>query len=120
MTLAQTKALFYSAALFNWGAVLILALLAHALGLEPPLQSLFGQITLGAIFVFGCGYWLVGMAPTAYRGIVALGVLGKLAVVAIVWANWLAGSTTPQMALLVSGDVIYSLLFLRFLQRSAA
>ena len=120
MTLAQTRALFYSAALFNWGAVLIFMLFARPLGLEPPLQSLFGQITLGAIFVFGCGYGLVGMAPRAYRGIVALGVLGKLAVVAIVWANWVSGSTTPQMALLVSGDVIYSLLFLRFLQRTPA
>lgn len=120
MSLGQIKALFYSAALFNWSAVVILVLLAHPLGLEPPLQSLFGQITLGAIVVFGCGYWMVGWSPSAYRGVVALGILGKLAIVAIVWAGWLSGTVTPQMAALVSGDVIYSLLFVRFLQRTAA
>ncbi|RZL89664.1 MAG: hypothetical protein EOP82_18770 [Variovorax sp.] len=119
MTTTQAKALFYSAALFNWGAVLILSLLAIPLGLQPPQQSLFGQIALLAIFAFGCGYWMVGRAPKLHRGIVSLGALSKLGVVAIVISHWLAGSATTQMAALVSGDVVYALLFLAYLKRSA-
>lgn len=120
MTTTQTKTLFYSAALFNWGAVVILSLLARPLGLEPPHLNLFGQIALLAIFAFGCGYWMVGRAPNAHRGIVSLGALSKLGVVAIVVSHWLAGSATTQMAALVSGDVVYALLFLTYLKRSAA
>lgn len=120
MTLRQCKALFYSAAIFNWGAVLILASLAQPLGLPPPLRSLFGQITLAAIFVFGLGYWMVGREPRANRGIVVLGAFAKLAVVAIVMSHWLAGLATPQLAALVSGDVVYSLLFVAFLKQTTA
>jgi hypothetical protein len=120
VTLQRTKVLFYSAALFNWGAVLILALLARPLGLPPPYQTMFGQMTLGAILVFGCGYWMVGRDPGANRGIAALGVMGKLLVVAIVLSHWLGGRATPQMAALVSADVVYALLFLKFLKQGAA
>jgi hypothetical protein len=120
MTTTQTKALFYSGALFNWGAVLILSLLAIPLGLQPPHQSLFGQIALLAIAAFGCGYWMIGNNPRANRGIVVLGLLSKLGVVAIVISHWLAGSATTQMAALVSGDVVYAMLFLMYLKRSAA
>jgi hypothetical protein len=116
----QTKALFYSAALFNFGAVLILSMLAHPLGLEPPQHSMFGQIALVAIFAFGVGYWMVGAAPRAHRGIAALGAFSKLAVVAVVMGHWLAGSATPQMAALVSGDIVYAALFFWFLRRTAA
>jgi hypothetical protein len=49
---------------------------------------LFGQIALAAIFLFGCGYWMVGSAPRAHRGIVVLGAWSKLLVVGIVVANW--------------------------------
>ncbi|MGR4867952.1 hypothetical protein ACIPRI_03665 [Variovorax sp. LARHSF232] len=114
----QTKPLFYSAAFFNWGAVLILALLAHPLGLQPPQDSLFGQITLAAIFIFGCGYWMVGQSPKANRGIAALGAFAKLAMVAVVFGHWLAGSATTQMAALVSGDIVYAVLFIWFLRRT--
>ena len=114
----QTKPLFYSAALFNWGAVLILALLAQPLALPPPQDSLFAQNTLAAIFVFGCGYWMVGQSPKANRGIAALGAFAKLAIVALVFGHWLAGSATTQMAALVSGDIVYAILFIWYLRRT--
>ncbi|MDM0048853.1 hypothetical protein [Variovorax sp. J22R115] len=120
MTTTQTKALFYCGALFNWGGVLILSLLAGPLGLQPPHLNLFGQIALLAIFAFGCGYWMVGSNPRANRGIVVLGIFSKLGVVAIVWAHWLAGNATTQMAALVMGDVLFALLFAMYLKRSAA
>ena len=116
----QTKVLFRSAAIFSWAAILILTLLAHPLGLEPPQETVFGQIALVAIFAFGCGYWMVGRAPMANRGIVALGASSKLAVVAVVFAHWLVGGTTTQMAVLVSGDIAYAFLFFWFLRRTAA
>lgn len=116
----QSKALFYSAALFNWGAVLIFALFAHSLGLQPPQETMFGQLTLVAIFTFGCGYWMVGSAPRANRGIAVIGAWSKLAIVAVVFAHWAAGSATTQLAALVSADIIYAILFFWFLKRTAA
>ena len=62
---------------------------------------------------------MVGRAPSANRGIAVVGALGKLVVVAIVVSHWLAGSATPQMAALVSGDLVYAVLFLVFLKHSA-
>jgi hypothetical protein len=120
MTVQQSKTLFYSAALFNWAAVLILALLAQQLGLQPPQQTLFGQLVLLAIFAFGYGYWIVGRKPETNRGLVVLGAFSKLGVVAIVMWNWLSGLATPQMAALVSGDVVYALLFVLFLKQDRA
>jgi hypothetical protein len=118
MTPPQTKALFYSAALFNWGAVLILALLASQLGLQPPQQTMFGQMALLAIFAFGCGYWIVGRKPDTNRGLVVLGAFSKVGVVVIVISHWLTGLAAPQMVALVSGDVVYALLFVLFLKQN--
>ena len=115
----QGRVLFHCAALFNWGAVLILALLAHPLGVQPPQETMFGQLVLAAIFIFGCGFWMVGAAPGANRGIAVIGAWSKLAIVAVVLAHWVAGGATAQFAALVSGDIVFACLFFRFLKRTA-
>jgi hypothetical protein len=115
----QTKALFYSAAVFNWAGVLILALLAQPLGLQPPQQTMFGQMALSAIFVFGCGFWMVAREPSAHRGVVVLGVFVKLLVAVIVFSHWAAGTATSQFAILMSAEIVWALLFVLFLKRTA-
>ncbi|MBS0343208.1 MAG: hypothetical protein JSS56_22110 [Proteobacteria bacterium] len=119
MSSRQSRALFRCAAFFNWGAVLILALLAHPLGLQPPQATMFGQLVLVAIFIFGCGFWMVGAAPGANRGIAVIGAWSKMAIVAVVAVHWAAGSATTQLAALVSGDIVFACLFFRFLKRTA-
>lgn len=78
MTRSQTRLLFTTAALFNWGAVLLLSPatgLPQALGLMPAGNGLFDHIALLAMAGFGYGYWLVSRDPASHRGIVVLGLL---------------------------------------------
>ena len=122
MTSTQTRALFYSAAILNWCAAVLLfppSGLARWLGLLPLAgNGLFDQIALMAIFGFGIGYALVAYDPPRNRGIVVLGALLKVAVVAIIYAHWLFGDANVRMALLVTGDLIYAALFLKYLRTS--
>ncbi len=114
------RLMFRTAALFNWGAVLLFlpALgIARRLGIEPaPTGTIFEEIALGAIFVFGIGYWMVGKAPDRHRGIVQIGLAGKLLVVTIVGAHYLTGSASLALAAIASGDLIFSALFALFLK----
>ena len=120
MQLKVARLIFYSAALFNWGAVLLFlpALgIARHLGIDPaPAGTIFEDIGLAAVIVFGAGYWMVGNAPERHRGIIHIGLIGKLMVVAIVCAHYLAGSASLALAAVVSGDLIYAALFILFLK----
>jgi hypothetical protein len=121
----QTRVLFYSAAVFNWAACLVfleplgiarLLNLSHSVGGAP-----FDQVALMAIALFGLGYWMVGANPGAHRGIVILGLIGKLGVVAIMFSHYFfIGDVNFNVLGLVSGDLIYSVLFYRFLRSPIA
>lgn len=116
-----TRNLFRTAALFNFGAAALFVPatgVATALGLQPLADNaLFTQIALLAIAVFGLGYWMVSVDPKAQRGIVQLGVLAKLGVVAIAWVHVLfVGDANLRLGLLVSGDLLYAVLFMQHLR----
>jgi hypothetical protein len=124
VTERNTKILFSAAAVYNWAACLLfiepLGLaaafnLSHAVSGDP-----FGQIALMAIFIFGCGYWLVPGNPTEYRGIVILGLIGKLAVVAIAFSHYFFGDVNFNLAGLTLGDVVFSALFIRYLRATSS
>ena len=124
MTDRQVKVLFYFAAIFNWVACLIfvepLGLaaafnLSHAVGGDP-----FGQIALLAIAIFGFGYWMVVGNPAAYRGVVILGLIGKIGVVAIAFGHYFfVGDVNFNLAGLTLGDVIFAAFFFRYLKATA-
>ncbi len=121
---SYTRFMFGTAALFNFGAAALFLPglgLAAALSLQPQAgQGLFDQVALLAIFIFGVGYWMVAGNPQAHRGIVKLGLAAKLGVIAIAWVHVLfVGDANVRLALLVSGDLLYSLLFIQHLRRTA-
>jgi hypothetical protein len=109
------RALFYSAAVFNWIAALILFAplgIARVLGLAPlPTGGVYEQIAIVAIAAFGLGYWWVARDPAGNRSIVKLGLLAKLAVVAVVLLCVVQGTGNARLAVLVSGDLISVVLF---------
>ena len=124
MTERNIKILFSAAAIFNWTACLLfiepLGLAAafnlpHSVGGDP-----FGQIALVAIFLFGVGYWMVPSNPTEYRGIVILGVPGKIAVAAIAFGHYFSGDVNFNLAGLTLGDVIFAALFIRYLKATSS
>ena len=125
MNLRQQRILFYSAAVFNWLACVMLfpeTGIAGRLGLAPLMtHGPFDQIALFAIALLGLGYWMVARNPSAHRGIIVLGIIGKLSVVSILFGHYfLSGDVTLALASLSLGDVIYSVLFFRALGSSPA
>ena len=123
MTERQIKILFSAAALFNFAAFFIfieplglasLLNLSHAVSNDP-----FGQIALMAIAMFGFGYWMVPSRPTTFRGIVILGVIGKLFVVGIAFWHFFFGDVNINMAGLTVGDLIFAALFIKYLKATS-
>jgi hypothetical protein len=123
MHLKHARTLFYVAALFNCIAVVLFypaSGMSALLGLSPaPGVGVFDQIAMAAILVFGVGYWMVARHPDRNRDLVKLGIIGKLVVVAIVAAHFLAGSANARLLLLVSCDVMFVLAFFYFLKARA-
>ncbi|KRC53323.1 MULTISPECIES: hypothetical protein [unclassified Nocardioides] len=119
MPARQARILFRTAALFNAAAVLLFlpALgLAEDLGLRPvPTDTVFSHIGIAAIGLFGVGYWMAGGSPDRNRGIVQLGLAGKVLVVAIVAGHLVDGTANGRLTAVVSGDVVFSLLFAWYL-----
>ncbi|MES2149316.1 MAG: hypothetical protein V4508_05930 [Pseudomonadota bacterium] len=120
----HARALFYTAAIFNFLAVLLLLPatgIATILGLTPaPDNGVFNQIALLAIFGFGAGYWMVGRDPSENRAVVVLGLFLKLGVVAIAAFHFVAGTANLNLFALVSGDLLFALAFAGFLAAPTA
>jgi hypothetical protein len=123
MSLQKIRLLFRTAALFNWAAVaffLPVLGLANRLGRGAPSDTAFEHLGIGAIALFGLGYWMVASAPEQNRGIVQLGLLGKIVAIVLVVGHYLAGNVSLPLALVVSGDVIFAVLFARYLAKTGA
>ena len=124
MSNQYVRLLFRCAAVFNWiaAAVLLAPLgIASQLGAKPvPAGGPFEAIMVAAIAVFGVGYWWVAQAPRENLSIVKIGLLGKLAVVAIVYFYTWFGVANLTLAALASGDLVFSALFGAFLLTNIA
>jgi type IV secretory pathway VirB3-like protein len=115
-----TKGLFKSAACFNVlaGLPLLVAMrpAADLMGLEvTPTSALFMQITMALVIMFGWAYWMISRDPVRYRPYIVLGVALKIMVVGLIFGHWLAGSIPWPLPVLASGDILYALLFWRYL-----
>ena len=70
------------------------------------------------IGTFGYAYARIAQNPRRYRPFIELGAIGKLLAVAAVTGPWLAGEVGGQLPLVVSGDLVFALLFIDFLRRT--
>ena len=112
----SNKAMFLTAAIFNWAVGLTLAFRAELLfGLFQvtplPTEPLFLQLFAWLVIVFGIGYFWAYKDPVTNTPVIKLGILGKLSVVLAVLACVLAGSVSWQMMMLASADLVYVVLF---------
>jgi len=69
----------------------------------------------GAVLIFGIGYYLVSRDVNKNRGIVWMGVIGKLCFFFFLTSSYLMGKSTILSFLGGSGDFIFTILFLNFL-----
>ena len=115
MSDSQIRLLFKVSAIFNWAAAVILfwaSGIAAGLGIEPvPNGNAYELIGVLAIAMFGLGYWWVSQNPKANLSIVKLGLISKLLVVFVVYSCLFAGTANLNLAILVSGDLIFAGLF---------
>lgn len=122
----RSKNFLYFAGAFNFVAALILVVLARQapdlLGLDPMARSQMLFVDLSALLVvgFGIGYVLGGFDLARFWPYIALGAVGKAGVVLLVMPYFLLGATGPLIALLVVGDGIFAVLFVRLLRAHAA
>jgi uncharacterized membrane protein YeaQ/YmgE (transglycosylase-associated protein family) len=119
----NAKVLFTVAAIFNAvvGAAILLAYdaLAPWLGL-PPQPTVWVHLVALIVLVFGYAYWRVAMDPRRFRDYIVLGIVGKLAFVAVIYGHFLAGDAKAMLAALVTADLLFAGLFGAHLKRTPA
>ena len=112
--------LFVVAALWNWGAAGGFAvspsffLELYGLGTEV-MSDLFFQLFWVIVFIFGFGYFMVSRNQVANRGIVWLGVIGKLGVFGLFVLHAVKGNVSYMLAGAGFGDAVFAVFFLRYL-----
>ncbi len=113
------RTLFYLGAFYNFAvALLAFAFSGHIfpmLGMELPADPMWFELFLGAVFVFGIGYYWVGRDPEGNRGLAALGVVGKVLVFLVLSIYFWAEQIPAAIWLLGVGDAVFAALFLEFL-----
>lgn len=115
--------MFHSGAWFNLaaGAPMLLAPAFISRLMDLPVASnnyLFMQIGGMAIIGFGWIYWLIAREPQRFRPLITVGLILKIGVVLMAYSYWWLGIIGWQLPALAFGDVIYSVLFLRYLRQN--
>lgn len=118
------RAIFLSAAIFNWIVGLSVAFdtreLAASMGLETLHYDAFYSPVAGwFIILFGMLYFAV-WRDLANRAIVVIGTIGKLGAFVLTMAAVWRGLAPTSMAGVVAIDLIYAVLFAAFLFRRQA
>lgn len=101
--------------LIGLGMVIGAGQAAANLGLPPGVGVYFVQFVGVLIAIFGAAYALVAADPPAGRNIVLVGVIGKLAAVALTLAH--QHDLPASTVMLAMSDILFALVFLTFLLR---
>ncbi len=116
----DARRLFIPAAIFNFlAAVPFLFALPFTAGLMKfdvsPSILPFVHITAAVVLLFGWGYWQVANDPVRNRIVIVMGIAGKFLIVAIAFGHAFAGNIGWAFAALTSVDLVFALLFWRYL-----
>ena len=119
----NARSLFTVAAIFNvvvsLGILLEYDLVAPWLGFPQP-PAVWIHIIALVVLVFGYAYWRIAWDPARFREYVMLGILGKLGFVVAIYGHFVLGSATTALAILVSADLLFALLFAAYLKQTPA
>ena len=112
--------LFRIAAFWNYSAATVFCLppsVLSVLGMPTPVAALYPQLAAVLVASFGLGYHLVSRNVTRNHGIVVIGIAGKAAIFALLFAHYLTDRLSLVPVVIVFGDVVFAALFARFLLR---
>jgi hypothetical protein len=114
------RALFTVAALFNFTVAASLSFPSSPMwklvGMIPPQDTFFLHGFLLMVAAFGCAYFWISREPENKEALIVVAIGGKLAVFALVTAHALAGSVSALMLAPAIGDLVFAVLFLRYLR----
>ena len=113
------KWLFIIGALWNWAAGIQFffwydQVFAH-LNMMPLNYPAIMQLAMSLVFVFGIGYYWVSKDLSKNHDIVKLGIIAKFLVFMIFSYHYLIGNMPLLIALCGVVDLIFAILFLKFL-----
>ena len=120
-TEAGYKRLFFVAALWNLilGFIFLVffSQLMTLFGMPIPPRELtvFHQMAILLAMVYGIGYYMVSRKLYSHNGIVILGTIGKIIVFFLFLFHMLFSGLHLVVFLIGLGDLIFALLFIRFL-----
>lgn len=126
-TKGKYSKLFFIGALWNLsiaGSGLLLPKLINKLAFGFRSVIAYGpatfalRLTWALVFVYGIGYYLVSRDPEKNRGVVWMGVLGKLAFFFTALVYYSRKVITLLTMLLCFGDFVFSALFAHFLVKT--
>jgi len=121
-----SRTLLYVAGAYNFGAALILVLLARVapqwLGIDVLHAGQLLYVDLAALLIcgFGLGYVLGGADLARFWPFISLGALCKAGVALLAAVYFLNGDAAPLVMLLATGDAVFAILFVRLLRAHAA
>jgi len=87
-------------------------------GTSEFMGLLMFRLFMAAVMIFGAGYYIVSRELTLNRGIIWLGLSSKLILFTVFLLFFISGKVTLIAALAVTGDFLWSLLFILFLHQT--
>jgi hypothetical protein len=120
--MTMERKMFLSAACFNWlvavALVVNVGLLFGVFHVEPvPENRLFVHFFSALVFSFGIGYYWIANDILANRPLIHIGAVGKLVLVCVGVLDVALGIVSWQILILLSVDLVYSLLFFKVLRQ---
>jgi hypothetical protein len=109
----EGRRLFYAAAAWNAAA-------AAASAARPSPDPLGWHLAALCIAVFALAYLWIARDPPGHRDLIRLGLIGKPFVFLICLGHVLFGHAAPAMAVGGLGDLVFAVLFWRYLGRHPA
>ncbi len=113
--------LFFVAALYNlvlgFVFLVLFSRLMALFGMPTPPRELavFHQMGILLAMVFGLGYYMVSRDLHAHKGVVLLGIIGKIIVFFLFSYHLLFSGLHFMVFLIGAGDLAFALLFCKFL-----
>ena len=117
---AAMRRILWCAAVFNLGGAFLFAFPAspvgQLVGLPIPVPGIYCAILAFLVALFGAAYVWLATQPSINRPMVALFAIGKAGVFGIVGIFWLSGAASGPAVVAASGDLIFAILFARWLR----
>jgi hypothetical protein len=119
------RRVFLAAGIINVvvGALMVLAPVTAVSSMSLPVPGdsfIFVRMAGGLILAMGIGYLMAAGDPDRHRGIIAIGAFGKGLAWLLVLIYWLSGAISFWAFAAFAIDLIFAVLFTRFLLRYAA